>query len=284
MFSANEKKRSFYFGRRVMFKRRNQGSLKRAVDRATDPEIFDLKSNIAERQDRIADLELELSDTKNELSRFEIEYETRVGHLQRRLEDARSQLKAARRRTAHQNQRDAGAVEDEIPDVMEQFKRTWTRRKTPPPPPAPEEPAIEISKEELKSLFRSLAKLYHPDLVTEPYDKKRRAEVMTKINQAYAAGDVATLQSFLEPATSPEPPPRKSRAEMIVELREELQRLDRVVRDLESELNRLINSETVRLMLDVSIAQREGRDLLGEMAEELTVEIEQVEAEYRALH
>jgi hypothetical protein len=71
---------------------------------------------------------------------------------------------------------------------------------------------------------------------------------------------------------------------MIVELREELQRLDRVVRDLESELNRLINSETVRLMLDVSIAQREGRDLLGEMAEELTVEIEQVEAEYRALH
>jgi hypothetical protein len=37
-------------------------------------------------------------------------------------------------------------------------------------------------------------------------------------------------------------------------------------------------------MLDVSIAQREGRDLLGDMAEELAVEIEQVEAEYRALH
>jgi hypothetical protein len=266
-----------------MFKRRNQGSLKRAVDRATDPEIYDLKSNIAERQDRIADLELELSDTKNELSRFEIEYETRVGHLERRLENARSQLKAARRQTAHQTHLDDRSDEDEVPDVMEQFRRTWSRRETPPPPPVPEKPADEISKEELKFLFRSLAKLYHPDLVTEIYDKKRRAEVMTKINRAYAAGDVATLQSFLEPPSSPEPPRRKSRAETIIELREELQRLDRVVRDLENELNRLINSETVRLMLDVSIAQREGRDLLGDMAEELAVEIEQTEAEYRAL-
>ncbi len=266
-----------------MFKRRGRGTLKREVDRATDPEIYDLKTKIADRKDTLADLELELSDTHNELSRFEIEYESRVGHLERRLEDARDQLKAARRRTANQTQGDDRSDPDEIPDVMEQFKRTWSRREAPPPSPAPDVPAKEISKEELKSLFRSLAKLYHPDLVTEIYEKKRRVGVMAKINQAYAAGDVATLQSFLEPPSSPEPPRRKSRAETIVELREELQLLDRVVRDLENELNRLINSETVRLMLDVTIAQREGRDLLGEMAEELTVEIEQAEAEYRAL-
>lgn len=266
-----------------MFKRRSQGSLKRAVDRATDPEIYDLKTKIADRQDTIADLELELSDTRNELSRFEIEYETRVGHLERSLEDAQNHLNDARRRTTHQAQWDDRSDEDEIPDVMEQFNRTWSRREAPPPPPAPEEPVNEISKEELKTLFRTLAKLYHPDLVTEIYDKKRRAEIMTKINQAYAAGDAATLQSFLEPPSSPEPPRRKSRAETIVELREELQRLDRVVRNLESELNRLVNSETVRLMLDVTIAQREGRDLLGEMAEQLMDDIEQVEAEYHAL-
>jgi hypothetical protein len=264
-----------------MFKRRNRGSLKRAVDRATDPDIYDLKMKIADRQDTIADLELELSDTRNELARFEIEYETRVGHLERRLEDAKNQLNDAHRRATHQTQWDDRSDEDEIPDVMEQFKRTWSRREAPPPPASPE-PVNEISKEELKTLFRTLAKLYHPDLVTEIYDKKRRAEVMTKINRAYAAGDAATLQSFLEPPGSPEPPRKKSRAETIVGLREELQRLDRVVRSLENELNRLINSETVRLMLDVTIAQREGRDLLGEMAEEIMTEIEQVEAEYRA--
>jgi hypothetical protein len=226
---------------------------------------------------------LELSDTRNELARFEIEFDTRVGHLQRRLKDTEEQLRDARRRLSHQAQWGEDSDPDDIPDVMEQFKRTWTPREAPPPPPPPEEEANELTKEELKALFRKLAKLYHPDLVTETYDKKRRATVMTKINRAYAAGDVETLQSFLEPPSTPEPVRRKSRTETIQELRAELQRLDRVVRNLQNDLNRLVNSEIVQLMLDVSIAQREGRDLLGEMAEQLMVKIEHLEAEYRAL-
>lgn len=267
-----------------MLKRQRRGSLKKAVDQATDPEIHSLRLEVADRKDTIAELELELSDTRNELSRFEIEYESRVGHLQRRLEDAEEQLKTARRRASKQSQWGEDTDDDEIPDVMEQFRRTWSQQESPPPSPPVEEPPNEVSKEELKTLFRTLAKLYHPDLVTDTYTKKRRVEVMAKINKAYAAGDVATLQSLLEPPSSPEAPRRKARAEIIVDLRAELQRLDRVVRDLQSDLNQLINSETVRLMLDVTIAQREGRDLLGEMAEQLMVEIERVEAEYRSFH
>jgi chromosome segregation ATPase len=266
-----------------MFSKKSRGSLKRAVDRAQDPEINALRVEIAYRKDTIAELELELSDTRNELARFEIEFETRVGHLQRRLEDTEDQLQDARRRLSRSAQWEDDSDADGIPDVMEQFKRTWTQHDTPPPPPPPKEEPNEVTKEELKALFRKLAKLYHPDLVTEIYEKKRRAGVMTKINQAYAAGDVATLQSFLEPSGTTEPPRRKSRMETIHELQEELQRLDQVVRNLQNELNRLINSDTVQLMLDVSIAQREGRDLLGEMAEQLTVKVERLEAEYRAL-
>jgi len=266
-----------------MFNRKRRGSLKRAVDRAQDPEINALRMEIANRKDTIAELELELSDTRNELARFEIEFETRVGHLQRRLKDTEEQLQDARRRLSGQAQWGEDSDPDEIPDVMEQFKRTWTQHDASPPPPPPKEEPNEVTKEELKALFRKLAKLYHPDLVTEIYDKNRRVTVMTKINQAYAAGDVATLQSFLEPTNPPEPPRRKSRAETIIELQEEFQRLDQVVRNLQNDLNRLVNSETVQLMLDVSIAQREGKDLLGELAEQVMVEIERVEAEYRAI-
>ena len=61
-----------------MFNRKRRGSLKRAVDRAQDPEINALRMEIANRKDTIAELELELSDTRNELARFEIEFETRV--------------------------------------------------------------------------------------------------------------------------------------------------------------------------------------------------------------
>ena len=226
---------------------------------------------------------MELSDTRNELSRFEVELENRVGHLRQRLKDAEDQLKDARRRVSYQKQWGADPDPDEIPDVMEQFNRTWSQKEEPLSPPPPEEPVDEVTKEELKALFRTLAKLYHPDLATDPYTKKRCVGVMAKINQAYAACDVATLQSLLEPPSSSEPPRRISRGEIIEELRDELVRLDRVVRDLQNDLNQLINSETVRLMLDVTIAQRQGRDLLGELAEELTVEIERVEAEYHSL-
>jgi hypothetical protein len=266
-----------------MFNRKRRGSLKRAVDRAQDPEIHALRIEIADRKDTIAELELELSDTRNELALFEVEFETRVGHLQRRLKDTEDQLQDARRRLSRQAQWGDDSDPDEIPDVMEQFKRTWTQHDAPPPPPPQEEEPNEVAKEELKALFRKLAKLYHPDLVTEVYDKNRRAKVMTKINQAYAARDVVTLQSFLEPPSTPEPARRKSRTETIHALREELQRLDRVVRNMKNDLNRLVNSETVQLMLDVSIAQRKGKDLLGELAEQLMVDIERIEAEYRAL-
>jgi hypothetical protein len=266
-----------------MFKGKRRGSLKKAVDRAVDPEIHALRVEIADRKDAIAELELELSDTRNELFRFEIEYENRIGQLRRRLEDAEEQLKDARKRDSYKKQWGDDPDPEEIPDVMEQFNRTWSQKEAPPPPPPPEEPPDEVTKEELKALFRTLAKLYHPDLATDAYTKKRCVGVMAKINLAYAAGDVATMQSLMAPPDSPEPPRRKSRTEMINELRDELVRLDRVVRDLQNDLNQLINSETVRLMLDVTIAQRQGRDLLGELAESLTVEIERVEAEYRAL-
>jgi hypothetical protein len=266
-----------------MFKGKHRGSLKKAVDRAADPEIHTLKVEIADRKDAIAELELELSDMRNDLSRFEIEHENRVGHLRKQLEEAEEQLKDARRRDSYRKQWGDDPDPEEIPDVMEQFNRTWSPKEEPPPPPPPEEPPDEVTKEELKALFRKLAKLYHPDLTTDPYTKKRSVGVMTKINKAYAAGDVATLQSLMQPPSPPEPPRRQSRGEIITELRNELVRLDRVVRDLQNDLNQLVNSETVRLMLDVSIAQRQGRDLLNELAEELTMKIERVEAEYRSL-
>lgn len=266
-----------------MFQRNRRGGLKQAIDRATDPELRDLRAQVAERQERVAQLELELSETRIHLERFEGELESRLGDLQRQLKELEEQLEAARRRAAHRAQwRDHPESPDLTEDVLEQFRKTWTRGEKPPITSAPQHEDSEKS-ETLKALFRKLAKRFHPDLVQDPEEKRRRARKMTKINKAYAARDLETLRQMAEEPTQPEVVVEKTRQELIKELYAEIRRLDGVVRTLELSLQRLTNSHTVRLMLDVTVARRAGRDLLAEMANDLRVEIARVEVELAAL-
>ncbi len=46
---------------------------------------------------------------------------------------------------------------------------------------------------ETKKLYHALAKLFHPDLTSDPDDKQWREQLMSQINAAYAERDIATL-------------------------------------------------------------------------------------------
>ena len=50
--------------------------------------------------------------------------------------------------------------------------------------------------EDLKKLYREIAKRVHPDLATDPADRAKRNQVMADVNRAYAAGDEAKLRFF----------------------------------------------------------------------------------------
>ncbi len=59
----------------------------------------------------------------------------------------------------------------------------------------PDEPK-QIDREEqkkIRQLYLKLADVFHPDKVLDATDKEYRTEVMKEINQAYQAGDLATL-------------------------------------------------------------------------------------------
>lgn len=53
------------------------------------------------------------------------------------------------------------------------------------------------NKEELRNLYLSLIKKYHPDYARSDEDKKFRSELTAKINKAYNEGDVDTLKLFI---------------------------------------------------------------------------------------
>lgn len=256
-----------------------RGSLKRALEQAGDGELRELQEELSLRQERVAQLEFELADTRADLSRFESTYEARLGPLERRVEELEADLEQARIRSERRAQWGERLDSDDQPvDVLEQFRKTWTPREKPPEaPPAPE--VDSASKEQMKSIFRTLAKRFHPDLVTDPKIKLWRQDIMAQINEAYAAQDMLALQKFADRPDRPVEPVEKTREQQVADIYQEIRRLDQVIRNLERTLKELINSHTVKLMLEVSIAAQQGRDLLQEMADRLKADIAKMEAE-----
>ncbi len=266
------------------FKGSRRGGLSQALRYSSDRELAGLNAQIVERQERIAQLQFEVSDTQADLARFQQEYQNRVGTLETQLQDLEDELTRARHSAARRAQWGDRVYEEDAPvDVEEQFKKTWTSTGEPKKTPPEKKELDERSKEELKRYFRELAKRYHPDLVTDAAEKKRREKIMAEVNDAYASQDLAALREISQRPEQPAEAAEKSREQMIVELQAEIVRLDGVITGLERSLQQLINSRFVKLMLDVSIAAKSGQDLLGEMAADLRVEIARVEVELAAL-
>lgn len=262
-----------------MFRGRRRGSLKRALDRAGDEELNALQAQIDERKERVAQLEFEIADTRANLARFERELEVRLGPLHARIDQLEADLEQARRR--HERRVQWGdRVDDEEPpvDVVEQFRKTWTPR---PKPPAAPKPVVidENTLAELKSLFRSLAKRFHPDLVTDATEKKYRVNLMARVNAAYAAQDLQQLMELAKEPDRPAPVIEKTREQILADMAAEVARLDHVIGDLATTLRDLTLSHAVQLMLEASIATQSGRDLLEDMAQELEAQIRQLEVD-----
>jgi hypothetical protein len=267
----------------LMFPRRRRKALSRALSRSQDPELVELYDLLAERRERVAALELELFEARSQLAAFQAEAEARLGPLLSRLEDLETDVRAARHQAALRAQWGDKATSGKIPyDVLEQFNRTWRRSSTAESAP-PKQPVPEPDREEIKRLYRSLAKRFHPDLTTDAAEKKYRESLMAKVNEAYAAGNLAALKELSQQPDRPEEEVERSRDQEIADLRAEIRRLDGVVLNVRSTLDELTRSHDVQLMLEATMARREGRDLIGEMVFELKREIAALETELAEL-
>jgi predicted nucleic acid-binding Zn-ribbon protein len=261
-----------------MFRRRNSGELRRALARSQDPVLAALYDELADRRERVAELELELFEARSELATFQAEVESRLGGLRERVEQLERELRQARRAADLRAQWGQRAESGDIPyDVLGQYERTW--RRTAPASAEAKKPLDDASKDEIKRLYRSLAKRFHPDLTVDPTEKGYREKLMAQVNAAYADGNMAKLRKLADQPDHKPEERQRSRDEIAADLRAEIRRLDGVIHRLRSSIDELTRSRDVELMLEATMARRQGHDLIGQLAADLRRQIADMEAE-----
>ncbi|MGP4087090.1 hypothetical protein [Streptomyces sp. KR55] len=133
--------------------------------------------------------------------------------------------------------------------------------------------------EEARKLYRELARKAHPDLAQEEGERKRREEFITRVNTAYARGDVALLRELSEEwAAGPVPEERRpSRSEELYARLEWLVQRKELLTVVARELEEGAIGSMLRLAPD------DPDRLLEEIAEQLLADVAAREAELAAL-
>jgi DnaJ-domain-containing protein 1 len=138
--------------------------------------------------------------------------------------------------------------------------------------------------EDLKKLYREVAKLVHPDLTTDPAEKIARQKLMVEVNQAYEAEDIERLRSILHNWESiPESFLGKEvSAELILAIRKIAQCRDRL-RAIQAEIAAIRQTELYQLHLAVNSAKENGENLLAAMAQDIDEQIDIAQQELKIL-
>lgn len=127
-------------------------------------------------------------------------------------------------------------------------------------------------RNELKKLWRKLARKYHPDL------SEGNEELMKKINKAYANGDLDTLRSIDREQSGGE-----IETTSIEDLKRKLITLEESIEKTGYEFQILNKSEWAILKKSIENATKQKRDLLNELSEKLLLDIAKKENQLQQL-
>jgi hypothetical protein len=119
---------------------------------------------------------------------------------------------------------------------------------------------------EIKALYREVAKAIHPDLASSALDEAKRTELMSQANQAYEQQDRGALQDILRKtkATAAKPQASDIGSRLIQAIRDIAQEREEIkaTRGMTEELR---SSYVYRFKERVAAGLAQGIDLLGEM-------------------
>jgi hypothetical protein len=234
-------------------------------------EVNKKRAVLARLENRLAEREEFLLGLREEIKIFEARYTAEVGRLYAELDEIEARIAEEEARLA--------------PDDIEIQRRAEEARLR------AEESAAAADEENwqacshkfnpsaaMKKTYYNLAKLVHPDLAVEEGERKRRHQLMAKLNDAYAAGDARLMDALVEEhRDSPALVKGDSIGDRLVRLIRQIYQVKRRLAALKSERIELEESENNCLRLKVETEMREGRNLLSQMAERTRTHIKRAE-------
>ena len=255
--------------------------LPRPVSRARPAAIVLAPSPLRERlqrllaalealRDEVAQLELECETLRGELAAFEVRHRAELADEQRLVHRIASVVRQLERWTemledAEPRQRAARARQVERQRTRELHRES---REAEPPRRSPSRSSRPAA--DLKSLYRRLARRFHPDLARTEEEQVRHAALMARINALYRAGDRAGLEALADQALGAElPEPAVSLDEEVRLLEERRARFESARDGLRLDLESLRGCATAELLRRSREAEEDGRDFFDALRAEL---------------
>lgn len=233
-----------------------------------------LKAKLEKVTSELIELEAALADQLAAINAFEFTLRARVNPLVNRLEGLEKEIKGFLRQLHRVVPEDIDedwgewSVDEEGAAGGGEF-RYWQKAA-----PAAASSLDDDQQDELKRMYRQLARRFHPDLGVDAADRAYRTQLMMAINAAYAAGDMdKLLELALEPDSADLMDFAQTDEQLARALEVEIKRCRRRILEIDGELRALDMHASSRLMRQVKRAERQGRDLLAEMIDQLKEEI-----------
>ena len=250
------------------------------LKRIQTPEELELKIKEAE----LATLQMELSERELELATFEAEFRTFevlylrvVGSRYAALDELEARIAERRAEGTPQDETARERAASARQQADESARRTRVAADS-------EQKTKFKPSEDLKKLFRDLAKQIHPDLTLDEQERKRRHHLMAEANLAFEAGDALRLDQILrEWKSSPESIKGEGIAAELVRVIRKISQVRERLRLIEARLDELRKSDLYQLKMRVEEAEAAGRDLLAEMASSLDWRIAAAQIELNAI-
>lgn len=262
------------------------------VSSQMEQEIADWEARIKEKEAEAESLTLEIRELSFALNQFQIDYHLKVGVLYAQLDRIKLQIEEYRHRYQTLRGRQ-GATTEDLAQVEEMVKTTFDRQRRKVDDfdqqtehaqqnharyAKLEKEKVELAdevKEDLKNLYRGLSIKYHPDKAKDEPERERFHVLMVKINQAYEDNDRPKLRELMDQAEREEAIKSEMSSEKLARLKQDYQKTITILDQLKREIQQIRENETYCLKTSVQEASEQGRDLLQELAENISREIEQ---------
>jgi hypothetical protein len=209
---------------------------------------------LAKKRLELAKLESELADRELYIATLRAEYAE--------LDEINAQIaeQLARQRSG----------DTQFKDAAQKARRQAEESRSAAEAHASEDQSRALPSKELKSLYREVAKRVHPDLSTDPEDRKTRQRLRAEANRAYEKGDLERLRRILEEYEScPEAVQGEGVGAELVRVIRKITQVKRRLSEIETEVQQLVGSDLAKLKAKAEEYGRQGRDLLQEMAQQV---------------